>query len=93
MAVILGISLVLLLIALAMFEIGHVPRTVMAIPLSGVLLCFFYHLLMIRCPHCGKRLGHLTRSLIDFSLIRFPKRVRFCPYCTTDFQDEVKKRR
>ncbi len=93
LAVLLGASLALWLILLAMSEIGHVTRYVMATPLVGVVLCAVYHVFMIRCPGCGKRLGHLARSLIDFSLFRFPKRVRFCPYCMTDFDDEVIKRR
>jgi hypothetical protein len=47
---------------------------------------------MIRCPWCRRNLGHLTRSLTHFSLFRFPKGARFCPYCMIDFQDDVKKR-
>lgn len=93
MAVILGVTLALWLLFLAMFEIGQVPAYVMAIPLYGLLLCSVYHSFMIRCPCCRKRLGHVTRSLLNFSLLRFPKRVRFCPYCTVDFQDDVHTRR
>jgi len=89
MAVILVISLVVWLVALAMLDSDGDPRTVMAIPVVGLVLCAIYQALMIRCPHCGKSLGHLARSLIDFSLHRFPKRVRFCPYCMTDLEDEV----
>ena len=92
MAVILGISLVLWVIFLGMFESGHVKRYVLAIPSAGILLCAAYHVIMIRCPHCSKPLGHLARSPIDFSLFRFPKRVRFCPYCMTDLEDEVEAR-
>ena len=93
MAILMGVSLGLWLLTLALFDIGHVPRSVMAFPLVGIVFCAGYHVLMIRCPHCGKRLGHLTRSLIDFSLHRFPKRVRFCPYCMTDFEDDLETRR
>ncbi len=93
MAVILGVSLALWLLLLALFETGHVPRSVMATPLAGILLCAAYHALMIRCPRCRKRLAHVTRSPIDFSLLRFPKRVRFCPHCTIDFEDELHTRR
>jgi len=93
MAVLLGVSFALWLICLAKFDIGHVPRYVMAIPLGGLTLCAAYHLFMIRCPSCSKNLGHLTRSVIDFSLFRFTKRVRSCPFCTVDFDDELEKRR
>ena len=93
MAVILALSIALWMIFLAMFDMGHVPRSVMAFPVAGILLCAIYHVLMIRCPCCGKKLGHLARSLIDFSLLRFPKRIRFCPYCMIDFEDDLKTRR
>jgi hypothetical protein len=65
----------------------------MATPAGGLLFGWLYHLFMIRCPHCGKSIGFMTRSLSEFSLFRFSKRVRFCPRCTIDFQDEVKSRR
>lgn len=93
MAVLLGLSLLLWLAGLCAAEAGQVSARVMAIPAGGVLLCGLYHLFMIRCPRCGKSIGHLTRSPINFSLFRFPKRVRFCPYCTVDFEDEVEPRR
>jgi hypothetical protein len=93
MAILLGVSLGAWLIALAMFDVHSEPRVVMAIPFVGVLLCVIYHVFMIRCPCCRKKLGHLARSLVDFSLLRFPKRVRFCPYCMVDFEDELDTRR
>jgi hypothetical protein len=92
-AVILGLSLGVWLIALSQFDADDEPRNIMAIPVVGIVLCTIYHVLMIRCPHCRKSLGHLARPLIDFSLFRFPKRVRFCPYCMTDFEDELGPRR
>lgn len=92
MAVILGISLGTWLFFLIRAKAGNVSPNVMAIPLDGILLCTLYHMFMIRCPRCGKSLGHLTGSLCDFSLFRFPKRVRFCPHCTIDFEDELQTR-
>jgi len=93
MAVILGVSLGVWVCFLSRSKAGAVSPYVMAIPLDGLLLCTLYHLFMIRCPRCGKSLGHLTTSLCDFSLFRFPKRVRFCPHCTIDFEDELESRR
>jgi hypothetical protein len=93
MAVILGLSLTLWSISLALFDIGHVPRSVSAIPLAGMALCAVYHFLVIRCPYCRRRLGHLMLPLTNFSLLRFPKRVRFCPHCTIDFQNELPARK
>lgn len=92
MAVILSISLAVWLYFLSLSEAGHVSRYVLCIPIDGVILCAFYHLFMIRCPRCRKSLGNLTRSPTHFSLLRFSKRVRFCPYCTIDFEDELEKR-
>ena len=64
-------------------------RGALAAPAAGLLTGWAYHLFFIRCPRCRRSIGHLARSLIDFSLFRFPKRVRFCPYCMTDFEDDL----
>jgi hypothetical protein len=92
MAIILGGSLILWAIAFYRFKPGGETFAVIAIPLAGISVCALYQTFMIRCPWCRRNLGHLTRSLTHFSLFRFPKGARFCPYCMIDFQDDVKKR-
>jgi hypothetical protein len=93
MSFILGASLTVWLLFLATLEGGQLSAIVFVIPLAGLALGVLYNAFMIRCPHCNANLGHFTRSLIDFSLFRFPVRVRFCPHCSKDFQDEIKLKR
>jgi len=93
MAVVLGETLAVWLIALAMLKGGHIEQHIVAIPFGGLMVCTLFHFFMIRCPRCGANLAYLTRSIIDFSLLHFPRRARFCPHCTFDFQDELEKKR
>ena len=92
-AIVLGITLAAWLVVLGRSEPGQATWKVMAIPIGGILFCVLYHLFLIRCPRCGASIGYVTRSLIDFSLFRFPKRVRFCPHCTVDFEDDLERKR
>jgi len=78
--------------ALLCSEAARAAHYAFAIPLTGLALGAFYHTFLIRCPWCGKRLGYLLRSPSEFSLFRFSKRVRFCPACTLDFQDDLHTR-
>lgn len=59
------------------------------VPGGGLPLSLFHGLFLIRCPRCHKPIGHLVRSPAEFSLLRFSKRVRFCPHCTVDFEDDL----
>ena len=93
MAIVLTITLVAWFIFIGHLDSGQDIWPVIAIPVGGILFCVFYHLFLIRCPRCGASIGYVTRSLIDFSLFRFSKRVRFCPHCKVDFEDDLAKKR
>ncbi len=89
LAVILGASLALWSCLLVAADSREETLRAMLTPVGGVLLGWCYHVLMIRCPRCHRRVGHLVRSFTEFSLLRFSKRVRFCPHCTADFEDDL----
>jgi hypothetical protein len=90
MAAILGATLAAWFLVLLNAPAETLAVYAVATPLAGLALCALYHCFLIRCPRCGTRLGHLLRSPTEFSLFRFSKRVRFCPHCTIDFEDDLR---
>ena len=90
LAVILVASLALWIYFLVAAEGAEATWQAMLTPVGGFLVGWSYHVFMIRCPRCHKPIGHLVRSPFEFSLFRFSKRVRFCPHCTIDFEDDLR---
>jgi len=91
LAVLTFVSLALWLCLLVAADTREEIRRAMWSPVIGAVLGWCYHAFFVRCPRCHKPLGRLVRSPTEFSLLRFSKRVRFCPHCTFDFEDDLKR--
>jgi hypothetical protein len=67
------------------------PKTAALLAFGGVLV-FAVALLglqfRVRCPRCRGALGRIATTFGDV-LLRFPKRLMFCPYCALDLDSPI----
>ena len=81
------------LAAVALFVLGQILAITVAkelawVGVAGVVIAFVasafaYH--GLKCPRCAGNLGPVVGS----GFFAVPKRLRYCPYCSTDLDDPV----
>lgn len=77
----------------ALFVLGqilaiNVAKELAWVGLAGVLIAFIvsaFAYYSIKCPRCRGNLG----TVVGAGLFAVPKKLRYCPYCSADFDDPV----
>ena len=67
-------------------EPPDVPNVGMGVGAGVLLLGLLAHHFWVQCPRCR---GALGRVAAQFSPFQFPKRLRFCPYCSLDLDSPL----